>query len=203
MASELIEVTGLDRPHVVLSKRRRWVVTAGVMLGMFLAALEATVVGTAMPTVIASLGGLDRYSWVFSAYLLTSTVTVPVWGRLSDLYGRRVFYLIGIAFFLLGSALSGASQSITQLIVFRAIQGLGAGALIPLSMTINGDIYTVRERTRIQGLFSGVWGLASILGPLAGGFFTENISLRWGFFIKIHLWLSPAFVVGLALVEPK
>src|SRR4029079_13210033 len=136
--------TSSDKPNVLLSDRRRWAVTAGAMLGMVLAALEATVVGTAMPTVIASLGGLDRYSWVFSAYLLTSTVTVPVWGRLSDLYGRRVFYLLGIAFFLVGSALSGGSQSITQLIVFRAIQGLGAGALIPLSMTINGDIYTLR-----------------------------------------------------------
>src|ERR1700750_2720999 len=112
------------QPNVVLSRRRRRVVTGGVIVGMFLAALEPTVVVTAMPTVIASLGGLDRYSWVFSAYLLTSTVTVPVWGRLSDLYGRRVFYLLGIAFFLVGSALSGASQSITQLIAFRAVQGL-------------------------------------------------------------------------------
>lgn len=192
-----------DQPHVILSRRRRRVVTAGVMLGMFLAALEATVVGTAMPTVIASLGGLDRYSWVFSAYLLTSTVTVPVWGRLSDLYGRRLFYLIGVAFFLVGSALSGASQTITQLIVFRAIQGLGAGALIPLSMTINGDIYTVRERTRMQGLFSGVWGLASILGPLAGGFITDSISWRWVFYINIPFGLAGAVVVGIALVEPK
>src|SRR5437773_12522607 len=143
MASDLIEASVVDQPHVILSRRRRWAVTAGVMLGMFLAALEATVVGTAMPTVIATLGGLDRYSWVFSAYLLTSTVSVPVWGRLSDLFGRRNLYLIGVFFFLLGSALSGASQSILQLIAFRAIQGLGAGALIPLSMTINGDIYTV------------------------------------------------------------
>ena len=203
MASELIDGTVVDQPHVILSKRRRRVVTAGVMLGMFLAALEATVVGTAMPTVIASLGGLDRYSWVFSAYLLTSTVTVPVWGRLSDLYGRRMFYLLGVAFFLVGSALSGASQSITQLIAFRAIQGLGAGALIPLSMTINGDIYTLRERTRMQGLFSGVWGLASILGPLAGGFITDNISWRWVFYINIPFGLAAALVVGIALVEPK
>jgi len=203
MASELIEANITDLPHVVLSRRRRRVVTAGVMLGMFLAALEATVVGTAMPTVIASLGGLDRYSWVFSAYLLTSTVTVPVWGRLSDLYGRRVFYLIGVVFFLVGSALSGASQSIEQLIIFRAIQGLGAGALIPLSMTINGDIYTLRERTRMQGLFSGVWGLASILGPLAGGFITDHISWRWVFYINIPFGLAGAIVVGLALVEPK
>jgi EmrB/QacA subfamily drug resistance transporter len=203
MASDLFEANVTEVPHVILSKRRRRVVTAGMMLGMFLAALEATVVGTAMPTVIASLGGLDRYSWVFSAYLLTSTVTVPVWGRLSDLYGRRMFYLIGVAFFLVGSALSGASQSIEQLIIFRAIQGLGAGALIPLSMTINGDIYTLRERTRMQGLFSGVWGLASILGPLAGGFITDHISWRWVFYINIPFGLAGAIVVGLALVEPK
>jgi EmrB/QacA subfamily drug resistance transporter len=192
-----------DRPHVVLSQRRRWFVTAGVLLGMFLAALEATVVGTAMPTVIASLGGLDRYSWVFSAYLLAATVTVPVWGRLSDLYGRRTLYLIGVALFLIGSALSGASVSITQLIVFRGIQGLGAGALIPLSLTINGDIYTLKERARMQGLFSGVWGLASILGPLAGGFIADHFTWRWVFYINIPFGLAAAVVVGIALVEPR
>lgn len=193
----------IEKPHVALSINRRRAVTAGVMLGMFLAALEATVVGTAMPTIIAKLGGLGQYSWVFSAYLLTSTVTVPVWGRLSDLYGRRPLYLAGVIFFLLGSALSGASQSITQLIVFRAIQGFGAGALIPLSMTINGDIYTLTERARIQGLFSGVWGLASILGPLAGGFITDNLSWRWVFYINIPFGLAAAIIVGLALVEPR
>ncbi|HMG33122.1 MAG TPA: MDR family MFS transporter [Blastocatellia bacterium] len=191
------------KPHVILSRRRRRVVTGGVMLGMCLAALEATVVGTAMPTVIASLGGLNRYSWVFSAYLLASTVTVPVWGRLSDLYGRRPLYLAGVAFFLVGSALSGASQSITQLIVFRAVQGLGAGGLIPLSLTINGDIYTIRERTRIQGLFSGTWGLASILGPLAGGFITDHWSWRWVFYINIPFGLAAALIVGIALAEPR
>lgn len=192
-----------EKPHVALSNRRRWAVTAGVMLGMFLAALEATVVGAAMPTVIASLGGLDRYSWVFSAYLLASTVTVPVWGRLSDLYGRRPLYLIGTVLFLVGSALSGASQTITQLIIFRGIQGLGAGALIPLSLTITGDIFTVTERTRMQGLFSGVWGLASILGPLVGGFITDQLSWRWVFYINIPFGLAATVVVGLALVEPK
>ncbi|HVF88721.1 MAG TPA: MDR family MFS transporter [Blastocatellia bacterium] len=192
-----------ERPNVILSRRRRWVVTAGVLLGMFLAALEATVVGTAMPTVIASLGGLDRYSWVFSAYLLASTVTVPVWGKLSDLYGRRPLYLVGVVLFLLGSALSGAAQTIDQLIVFRAIQGAGAGALIPLSLTINGDIYTISERARMQGLFSGVWGLASILGPIAGGFITDNLTWRWVFYINIPFGLAAAFVVGIALIEPK
>src|SRR5918995_500587 len=133
-----------------VSRRRRQAITAGLLLGMSLGALEATVVGTAMPTVIATLGGLNHYSWVFTAYLLTSTASVPIWGRLSDLYGRRRMYLGGIAIFLLGSVLSGASTSMVQLIAARAIQGLGAGALIPLSMTMIGELYTLRERARVQ-----------------------------------------------------
>ncbi|HKQ99748.1 MAG TPA: DHA2 family efflux MFS transporter permease subunit, partial [Pyrinomonadaceae bacterium] len=175
----------------------------GGMTGMFLAALEATVVGTAMPTVISALGGLNHYSWVFSAYLVTSTVTVPVWGKLSDLYGRRLFYQIGIAIFLVGSALSGMSSSMTQLIIFRAIQGLGAGALVPLGMTIIGDIFTVSERARMQGLFSGVWGLSSVLGPVVGGFITDQLSWRWVFYINLPVGLAAALIIGLALKEPK
>src|SRR4030095_16580309 len=125
-----------ERPLLEMSDRRRWAVVAGVMTGMAIAALEATVVGTAMPTVIASLGGINHYSWVFSAYLVTSTVTVPVWGKLSDLYGRRLTYQAGIGVFLLGTLLSGMSTSMTELIIFRAIQGLGAGALIPLGAAL-------------------------------------------------------------------
>ncbi|HUR81909.1 MAG TPA: MFS transporter, partial [Thermoanaerobaculia bacterium] len=137
-----------------MSSKRRWFVTAGVMTGMLLAALEATVVGTAMPTIVAALGGLAHYSWVFSAYLLTSTVTVPVWGKLSDLFGRRRLFQIGVAVFLVGSAACGIAQSMTQLIISRAVQGLGAGALVPLAMTIIGDIFTLEERAKMQGLFS-------------------------------------------------
>jgi drug resistance transporter, EmrB/QacA subfamily len=186
-----------------MSTRRRWAVTAGVMTGMFLAALEATVVGTAMPTVIASLGGLNHYSWVFSAYLITSTVTVPVWGKLSDLYGRRLFYQIGIAIFLLGSVLSGVSNSMTQLIIFRAIQGLGAGALVPLGMTIIGDIFTITERAKMQAFFSGVWGLSSVIGPVVGGFITDQLSWRWVFYINLPVGFAAALIIGLALKEPK
>lgn len=186
-----------------MSAARRRAVTAGVMMGMFLAALEATVVSTAMPTVIASLGGLSHYSWVFSAYLITSTVTVPVWGKLSDLYGRRLFYQLGIAVFLLGSVLSGVSTSMAQLVAFRAVQGLGAGALIPLGMTIIGDVYTVEERARMQAYFSGVWGLASVVGPVAGGFITDHLSWRWVFYINVPFGLAAALVMGLALREPR
>jgi EmrB/QacA subfamily drug resistance transporter len=192
-----------NKPLLVMSSRRRWAVTAGVMTGMFIAALEATVVGTAMPTVIASLGGLNHYSWVFSAYLVTSTVTVPVWGKLSDLYGRRLLYQIGIAVFLLGTLLSGFSASMTQLIIFRAVQGLGAGALIPLGMTIIGDIFTLEERARMQALFSGVWGLSSVIGPVVGGFITDQISWRWVFFVNIPIGIAAALIIGFALKEPK
>jgi EmrB/QacA subfamily drug resistance transporter len=189
--------------NLILPRKQRMAVTAGVMMGMFLAALEATVVGTAMPTVIASLGGLQHYSWVFSAYLLTSTVTVPIWGKLSDLYGRRPLYQIGIAIFLAGSILSGISTSMFQLIVFRAIQGLGAGALVPLAMTIIGDIYTLQERARMQALFSGVWGLASIVGPIIGGFLTDQLSWRWVFFINIPFGTLSVLIIGSSLKEPK
>jgi EmrB/QacA subfamily drug resistance transporter len=186
-----------------ISSRRRWAITIGVMTGMFIAALEATVVGTAMPTVIASLGGLNHYSWVFSAYLVTSTVTVPVWGKLSDLYGRRLLYQVGIGIFLVGTLLSGLSGTMTQLIVFRAIQGLGAGALVPLGMTIIGDIYTVEERAKMQAYFSGVWGLSSIIGPVIGGFITDQINWRWVFFINLPVGIIAAIIIGVALKEPK
>lgn len=186
-----------------MSPKRRWAVTGGVLLGMFLAAMEMTIIGTAMPTVISALGGLNHYSWVFSAYLITSTVTVPVWGKISDLYGRRLPYQIGVALFLIGSMLCGMAGSMTQLIVYRAIQGVGAGALMPLAMTIIGDIYTLRERARMQAVFSAVWGLSSILGPLIGGFITDQLSWRWVFYINIPFGLAAALIIGFALQEPK
>jgi EmrB/QacA subfamily drug resistance transporter len=165
---------------------------------MSLGALEATVVGTAMPTVVATLGGLAHYSWVFAAYLLTSTASVPIWGRLSDLYGRRRLYLLGIITFIAGSALSGASTSMTQLIVFRAIQGFGAGAVIPLSITIVGELYTLEERAGTQALFSGVWGVASIAGPLVGGYITDVLSWRWVFFLNLPFGALAFLVIALA-----
>jgi EmrB/QacA subfamily drug resistance transporter len=163
---------------------------------MSLGALEATVVSTAMPTVIATLGGLAHYSWVFSAYLLTSTASVPIWGRLSDLYGRRRLYLAGVLVFLVGSALSGAAGTMTQLIVFRAVQGLGAGAIIPLGMTIVGELYSIEERARTQALFSGVWGVASIAGPLVGGYITDVLSWPWVFYLNIPFGVLAMSVIA-------
>lgn len=191
------------QPAIVLSRRRRVAVTAGLMLGMFLAALEATVVSTAMPTVVASLGGIDHYSWVFSAYLLTSTASVPLWGRVSDQFGRRPVYLAAIALFLAGSMLAGVSQSMLQLIVFRLLQGLGAGGLIPLGLTIIGEIYTLAERTRMQAVFSSLWGVSSVAGPLIGGIITDTISWRWVFYVNVPIGLVAGIVVHRALPREK
>ncbi len=191
----------MNNERLVLPSSKRFTITIGILVGMFLAALEATVVGTAMPTIVASLGGLEVYSLVFSAYLLTSTVTVPVWGKLSDIYGRRPFYLLAIALFVVGSVLCGQARSMTALIVFRAIQGLGAGGLLPLAMTIVVELYTPLERARIQGYISGVWGVASIGGPLLGGIITDQLSWRWVFYLNIPFGTVAALIVGTQLVE--
>ena len=188
-----------DSSHAApVSLARRRAITAGLLLGISLAALEATVVGTAMPTVVATLGGLAHYSWVFSSYLLTSTATVPIWGRLSDLYGRRRMYLGGVVVFLLGSMLSGISQTMFQLIAARAVQGLGAGAIVPLSVTIVGELYALAERGRTQALFSGVWGIASIAGPLLGGYITDALSWRWVFYINLPFGVLSLTVIALS-----
>jgi EmrB/QacA subfamily drug resistance transporter len=172
------------------------------MMGTVLASLEATVIVTAMPTVVSTLGGLDLYSWVYTIYLLSSTVSGPLWGRLSDLHGRRPFYLAGLSFFVGGSALAGLSRSMLQLVVFRGVQGLGAGALIPLGMTILGDIYSLEERGRIQGFLSGVWGVSAVVGPLLGGWITDAFSWRWVFFLNLPFGLLGGAIMATALREP-
>jgi len=186
-----------------MSRRRRFIVTLGIMGGSFLAAIEATIVATAMPTVVQQLGGLAHYSWVFSAYLLTATVTIPIWGKLSDLYGRRRFYMSAVGLFLLGSALSGVSQTMHQLVIYRAVQGLGAGGLLPLGMTIIGDMYNLKERARMQALFGVVWGLASIAGPVVGGYVTAVLGWRWVFYLNLPFGITGAALVGGALIESQ
>jgi EmrB/QacA subfamily drug resistance transporter len=186
---------------LTLSKSRRIFVTAGLMIGMFLGALEATAVTTAMPTVVSSLGGLNVYSWVFSAYVLTSTISLPLWGRLSDLYGRKRFYILGILIFLIGSALAGQSKSMNALILFRALQGFGGGALLTLGMIIVGEMFSLRERARVQGLFGGVWGLSSIVGPILGGIITDQFSWRWVFYLNIPFGIIAVLVIWFALKE--
>ena len=178
-----------------MDERRRRLIVLGVMLSIFLAAMESTVVSTAMPRVVASLGGLEMYSWVFSGFLLTSTVTMPLWGRLSDLLGRRRVFLGGLTLFLAGSALSGLAQTMTQLIAFRMLQGLGAGSLMTIGMTIIGELFRLERRAKMQGYISGVWGVASLCGPLIGGLLTDHVSWRWVFYINL-----PFGAVAMALI---
>ena len=174
--------------------RKRRVLVA-IMLAIFLSAMESTVVALAMPTIVAQLGGIRFYSWVFSGYLLTQTVSMPLWGRFSDLYGRRAVYLTGLATFLAGSALSGTSQDMGQLVVFRMLQGLGAGSLMTLGYTIIGEIFGLERRAKMQGYISGVWGVASMVGPPLGGLLTDHASWRWVFYLNL-----PVGVVAMALV---
>ena len=178
-----------------MTKKAKIVVTIALMLGMSLASLDTTIVGTALPTIVGKLGGITLYSWVFSVYLLTSTTTVPIYGKLADLFGRKPLFLFGTALFLLGSIASGAAQSMEQLIIFRAIQGLGAGAVLPIVLTIIGDIFALKERARVQGLFSGVWGLSSIVGPALGGLIVDHFSWRWVFYINIPFGLLSALLL--------
>lgn len=183
--------------------RQRKLVTAALLAGLFLSALEATAVATAMPTAVADLGGMERYSWAFSIYLLTSTTTVPLYGKLADLYGRLRIYVWGMALFLLGSALCGAADTFGQLIAFRAIQGLGAGGVMPVSVTLIGDIFTLEERGRMQGVFSGVWGVASLIGPAVGGFVTDAFSWRFVFYFAIPFGILSAVLLIIFLQEQE
>jgi EmrB/QacA subfamily drug resistance transporter len=197
-----VAVTNTSEPQALsstLSRGRLIAILIGVMLGMLLAALDQTVVGTALPRIVANLGGLEHYAWVATAYLLASTVSIPIYGKLSDIYGRRIFFISGMVIFLIGSALSGTSQNMTQLIIYRGIQGLGAGAMMPLAMAIIGDIFPPSERGKWQGLITSVFGLATILGPILGGTITDNWGWRWVFYVNMPIGVIAILTAGIVM----
>jgi len=167
----------------------RPIIVVALILALFMGAMEMTVVSTAMPTVVAELGGALHYAWVFSAYMLASTVMVPIHGKLADLYGRKPVMIISMAIFLFGSMASGQATSMTALIVFRAIQGVGAGGLQPIALTIIGDIFDIEERAKMQGVFGAVWGIAGLAGPLLGGLIVAALSWRWVFYVNVPFGL--------------
>jgi EmrB/QacA subfamily drug resistance transporter len=176
--------------------REQGLITVGLMAALAVAALDSTVVGTAMPTIIGQLGGLSEYAWVFSAYLLASTTTVPLYAKLADVHGRKPVFMLGLALFVVGSALCGLAGSMWMLIAFRTIQGLGAGAVPPISFTIAGDIFEPRQRARMQGYFSGTWGVAAIVGPAIGGLITSTVGWPWVFELNIPVGIVAALIIG-------
>ena len=198
-----VAVLTSDRPGKVVedyeqprfTRRETLLTMFGVLMVMLLASLDQTIVSTAMPRVIADLHGFDRYTWVSTAYLLTSTVMVPIYGKLSDLFGRKPIFLFGVVVFLIGSALSGAAQSMNQLIAFRALQGIGAGALLPIAIAIVGDLFTPRERGKWQGVTGSVFGISAIIGPTLGGFITQNSSWRWVFYVNLPIGIAALLVL--------
>jgi EmrB/QacA subfamily drug resistance transporter len=189
-------------PPQQFTHRQIQVILIGVLSGMLLAALDQSIVGTALPRIVSDLGGLNHLSWVVTAYLLTSTASTPLWGKISDLYGRRLIFQAAIVIFLIGSALCGLAMSMPQLIAFRAIQGVGGGGLMAIAFAIIGDVIPARERGRYTGYFGAVWGFSSLAGPLLGGWITDNLSWRWIFYINLPIGLLALVVTSMVLKMP-
>lgn len=187
---------------VTFTHRQIQIILIGLLSGMLLAALDQSIVGTALPRIVSDLGGLNHITWVVTAYLLTSTASTPVWGKISDLYGRRIIFQATIVIFLFGSALCGLAQTMPQLIVFRAVQGIGGGGLMAIAFAIIGDVIPARERGRYSGYFGAVWGVSSLAGPLLGGWITDNISWRWIFYINLPIGIVALVVTSMVLKMP-
>lgn len=195
-------MTATAADPIAASRRHLRLILGALMLTMLLAALDQTIVSTALPTITSELGGLDHLSWVVTAYLLASTASTPLWGKISDLYGRKLMLQTAVVVFVAGSALAGLSQNMAQLIATRALQGLGGGGLMVLVMAVIADLIPARERGRYSGLFGAVFGVASVVGPLLGGFFTQSLSWRWIFYINVPLGIAAFVILGAVLHLP-
>ena len=194
-ATEEATLKEATAPDMVIDPRARMEILFAIMLGLFLSALDQTIVGVALPRILSDLQGIELYTWVVTIYLLTATITGPIYGKLSDQFGRKWLLMFGVTVFLIGSVLSGLSQSMIQLIIFRGLQGLGAGSLFPISLAVIGDLFTPRERGKYQGLFGAVFGIAALIGPALGGFLTDSISWHWVFFVNLPVGVVALFII--------
>jgi EmrB/QacA subfamily drug resistance transporter len=195
MTATAMAASAHDRPPIELPHRTRIEILIAVLLGIFLAALDQTIVGTALPHIVTDLNGNDVYTWAFTSYLLTATISGPIYGKLSDIFGRRPIFLFGVAVFLLGSMLCGLSGDMFQFIAFRGLQGLGAGALFPVALAIIGDIFAPSERGKYQGYFGAVFGLSSLIGPALGGLITDNVGWHWIFYVNVPIGAIVLYVI--------
>ncbi|HEV1997262.1 MAG TPA: MFS transporter, partial [Candidatus Dormibacteraeota bacterium] len=194
MAQVVVQTDAAPTTHVPWSSQRiRW--TGGLMLAMLVAAMDSTIVGTALPTIGGELGHFSLYPWVFSGYLLTATTTVPLWGRLADLYGRKVVLYAGLGIFVGASVLCGSAHDMLSLVLFRALQGLGAGCLQPVTTTLVGDLFPMPQRAKVQGLFGGMWAVAAVSGPLLGALLVSTVGWRWIFMVNVPIGLAAAFML--------
>src|SRR5881296_372457 len=195
----MLLATAPNATPVMVDPRTRTQIVAAVLLGLFLAALDQTVVGTALPRIVTELRGNDIYTWAFTSYLLTATISGPIYGKLSDLFGRRPILLFAVSVFLIGSLLSGLSQEMWQFVAFRAVQGLGAGALFPVALAVIGDMFDAAERGKYQGLVGAVFGLSSLIGPAIGGVITDTVGWQWVFFVNLPVGAVVFAVIWRAL----
>jgi EmrB/QacA subfamily drug resistance transporter len=185
-----------------LTRKRIVLTMIAAMSGMFLASLDATIVSTAMPTIVGDLRGIDHYAWVFSSYLLAEIATIPLWGRLADMYGRKRIFLVGMGIFLVGSAFSGMATSMAMLVAFRGLQGVGAGCLLPVAQTITADLFTLEQRAKVSAFYSALFGFSAIVGPLIGGFITDHWSWRWVFYVNLPIGIASMVLVATVMIEP-
>lgn len=196
-------ILSTNNTNTIQNEGNKKILLIGLIIAMFFSALDGTIVGTAMPKIVGDLGGLSLMTWLTTAYLLTSTAVVPIAGKLADLLGRRSVYVAGLVIFMAASALCGIANNMTELIIYRGIQGIGGGVMMPMAMIVIGDMFTGKERAKFQGIFGGLYGLASVIGPQIGGWIVDSLNWKWVFYINLPVGIIATIFIALGLKGRK